>query len=327
MDANNDITLTVFGSQSDTVVRDIKADNIDYDAITGNTYINLQPITNEPGWRMYQPHQQMPTTFTPQHNTAQPQLTWPDHLDFHWGPHTFAGLSSGRMEPPLLPTGCKRTNAGAASKNLPSIEELAMGFQIQQMPMVQQHVTSRTTPTPPPRSPAPRPRRPVFTANVSTIPMTRDASTDARDIHEHVASLRKANLMLQCCPDVFVDEGDRRPPQEDPQLYYLVIKNLRNNSPATRELVQLHIQKTANFAYFEFVQVDATNYSAFVGFRTIRHAKAVAKALPTRIALRNTEVCLANSRYILPAEQMYELMRYWTQRGNNNIPLHCLEEQ
>ena len=201
-----------------------------------------------------------------------------------------------------------------------------MGFPIQQTPMAQRHITSMSTPTPPPRSPGPRPRRPVFAANISTTPVTRDASTDARDIHEHVASLRKANLMLQCCPDVFVDEGDRRPPQEDPQLYYLIIKNLRNNNPATRELVQLHIQKTANFAYFEFVQVDATNYSAFVGFRTIRHAKAVAKALPPRIALRNIEVCLANSKYILPAEQMFELMRYWTQRGHNNTPLHCLEE-
>ena len=327
MDANNDITLTIFGSQSDTIIRDIKAENIDYDAITGNAYINLQPITKEPGWGTYQPHQQMPTTFMPQHDTIQPQLTWPNHLDFHWGPHAFAGPSSGRIEPPLLPTGCKRTIAGAASKNLPSIEELAMGFPIQHRPMVQQHVKTRPSPTPPPRSPPPRPRRPVFTANILTFPVTRDASTDARDIHEHVASLRKANLMLQCCPDVLVDEGDRVPPQEDPQLYYLVIKNLRNNNPETRELLQLHIQKTANYTYFEFVQIDNTNYSAFVGFRTIRHAKAVAKAFPDRIALRNVEVCLANSKYILTAEQMYELMRYWTQIREDSTPLHCLEEQ
>ena len=326
MEANNDITLTIFGSQSDTVIRDIKADNIDYDAITGNAYINLQPITKEPGWRTYQPHQQMPTAFTPQHDTIQPQLTRPDRLDCHWGPHAFAGPSSGRMEPPLVPTGCKRTIGEAASKHLPSIEELALGLPIQHRPKVQRHDTSRPMPTPPPRGPPSRPRRPVFPANISTLPETRDASTDARDIHKHVASLKKANLILQCCPDVLLDEGDRIPPQEDPRLHYLVIKNLRNNEPETREILQLHIQKTANYAYLEFVRIDNLNYSAYVGFRTIRHAKAVAKAFPDRMALRNVEVCLANSQYILPSEQMFELMRHWTQRGKDGAPLHCLED-
>ena len=328
MDASNDITLTIFGSQSDTVIRDIKADNIDYDAITGNTYINLQPVTNEPGWKMYQPHQQMPTSFTPQHNTIQLQPNWPDRVNFSWGPHNFAGPNPGQLEPPLLPTGCKRTIMGAAGKSLPNIEELAMGFPVQQMPMAQQHIVPVSTPTPAPRSPGPRPRRPVYAANIiSTTPKeTKDASTDARDIHEHMASLRKANLILQCCPDVFVDDGGRKPPQEDPQLYYLIIKNLRNSSPATRELVQLHVRKTADFAHVEFVKADATNYSAFVGFRTIRHAKAVAKALPPQIALRNIVVCLADSKYILTADRMFDLMRFWTQRKHNNLPLHCLED-
>ena len=216
----------------------------------------------------------------------------------------------------------------AGGKSLPNIEELAMELPVQQMPMAQQQIEPVSTPTPAPRSPGPRPRRPVFAANViSTTPkQTKDASTDARDIHEHMASLRKANLILQCCPDVFVDDGGRKPPQEDPQLYYLIIKNLRNNSPATRELVQLHVQRMADFAHFEFVKADATNYSAFVGFRTIRHAKAVAKALPPQIALRNIVVCLADSKYILTADRMFDLMRFWTQRIHNNLPLHCLEE-
>ena len=329
MDANNDVTLTIFGSQTDTVIRDIKPDNIDFDAITGNACINLQPVTNEPGWKKYKPDLQMPTSFTPQHNTIQLQPNWLERLDFSWGPHNFAGPNPGQLEPPnpLLPSGSKRTIMRAGGKSLPNIEELAMGFPVQQMPMAQQHIVPMSTPMPAPRNPGPRPRRPVFAANISTTPKeTKDASTDARDIHEHMASLRKANMILQCCPDILVDDGGMKPPQEDPQLYYLIIRNLRNSSPATRELVQLHVRKTADFAHVEFVKADATNYSAFVGFRTIRHAKAVAKALPPQIALRNIVVCLADSKYILTADRMFDLMRFWTQRKHNNLPLHCLED-
>ena len=331
MDTSNDVTLTIFGSQTDKVIQGIKPDNVELDAITGNTYINLQPVTNEPGWKRYKPDLQMPATFTPQHNTTQLQPHWVERMDFSWGPPSFVGPNPGHTEQPndpFLPSGSKRTIPRAGKNSLPNIEELAMGLPVHQMPMAQQQIGSVSTPTPPPRTSGPRPRRPVQAANIlSTTPkVTKDASTDARDIHEHMASLRKANMILQCCPDILVDDGGMKPPQEDPQLYYLLIKNLRNSSPATRELVQLHVQKTANFAHLEFVKVQERNYSAFVGFRTIQHAKAVAKAMPPQLALRDIIVCLADSRYILTADWMFDLMRFWTQRGHNGVPLHCIED-
>ena len=133
-------------------------------------------------------------------------------------------------------------------------------------------------------------------------------------------------MILQCCPSILVDDGGMKPPQEDPQLYYLVIKNLRDSSPAMRELVHLHIQHTANYAHLEFAKIQEQNYSAFIGFRTIRHTLAVAKAMPPTLALRDIIVCLADSRYILPAEEMLDLMKFWTQRGQSGVPLHCLDD-
>ena len=153
-----------------------------------------------------------------------------------------------------------------------------------------------------------------------------DASTDARDILEHAASIRKANMILQCCPLVMVDDGGMTPPDEDPTLYYLVIKNLRDSKAATRELVHLLVQQTANYACMEFAQVHEHNYSAYIVFRTIRHILAVAKAMPKTIAHRDIITSLAESKYILSPEKMLDLMKLWTHKGQNGAPLHCVDD-
>ena len=142
---------------------------------------------------------------------------------------------------------------------------------------------------------------------------TADAATDAREILEHTAALRKANMVLQCCPILQIDDGVWTPPDEDPALYYLVVKNLRNPGPETRELLELLIHRTANFASLEFVQVLERSYSAFIGFRTIRTILAVAKTLPNKIAQRNIMVCLARSKYFPAPEDMITLFRQCTE--------------
>ena len=142
---------------------------------------------------------------------------------------------------------------------------------------------------------------------------TADAATDARELLEHTAALRKANMVLQCCPILQIDYEASTPPEEDPALYYLVIKNLRNPGPETRELLEVLIHRTANFASLEFVQVLERCYLAFVGFRSIRTILAVAKNLPNKIAQRNVLVCLARSKFFPAPEVMIQLFRQCTE--------------
>ena len=62
------VSLTIFQESNSEVVEDIKPENIELDEQSGKTYINLQPVTNDPGWMTYQPEPQLPTTFIPQHD-------------------------------------------------------------------------------------------------------------------------------------------------------------------------------------------------------------------------------------------------------------------
>ena len=163
---------------------------------------------------------------------------------------------------------------------------------------------------PPPASPVPK--------------QTADAATDARELMEHTAALRKANMVLQCCPILQIDYEASTPPEEDPALYYLVIKNLRNPGPETRELLEVLIHRTANFASLEFVQVLERCYSAFVGFRSIRTILAVAKNLPNKIAQRNVQVCLARSKFFPTPEVMLQLFRQCTEE--RHMPFAIIED-
>ena len=163
---------------------------------------------------------------------------------------------------------------------------------------------------PPPASPAQK--------------QTTDAATDAGELLEHTAALRKANMVLQCCPILEVDYEVSTPPEENPALYYLVIKNLRNPGPETRELLADKIQRTANFATMEFVKVLERCYSAFVGFRSIRTVLAVGKNLPNKIAQRNVQVCLARSKYFPTPDIMLQLIRQCTEE--RHLPFAITED-
>ena len=131
-------------------------------------------------------------------------------------------------------------------------------------------------------------------------------------------------MVLQCCPILQIDYEAGPPPDEDPALYYLVIKNLRNPGPETRELLELLIHRTANFASLEFVQVLERCYSAFVGFRSIRTILAVAKNLPNKIAQRNVQVCLARSKFFPTPEVMLQLFRQCTEE--RHMPFAIIED-
>ena len=153
-----------------------------------------------------------------------------------------------------------------------------------------------------------------------------DAATDAKDIMIHVAAYQKAKLLLECCPIVKLDNGGTTPPDEDPALYYLVIKNLRDGGITTRELVQLIVKQSADFASFSLVEAQHNCYSAYIGFRLISHVLAAAKNIPTTIALHKVMPYLANSRFMLPPEQMLDLMRLSCDREDKGRLFRCVDE-
>ena len=59
-------TLTIFSATAETK-ENIMPESIEVDDLTGKTYINLQPVTVEPGWRPLDTVSHPPTTFTPIH--------------------------------------------------------------------------------------------------------------------------------------------------------------------------------------------------------------------------------------------------------------------
>ena len=158
MDTSNQVTLTIFGTENDKVIHNIKPDNVELDAITGNTYINLRPVTNEPGWKKHMPDPQMPVAFTPQHNTTQLQPHWVERMDFSGGLPSFVGPNTGLKEQshdPFLPSGSKRPIPKADEDVLQNVKKLAMVSSFHQMSMAQQQTKLRnaipaTTPVPPP---------------------------------------------------------------------------------------------------------------------------------------------------------------------------------
>ena len=161
MATNGQVTLTIFGTENDRTIDNIKPDNIELDEITGNTYINLRPVTNEPGWMTYQPDVQMPTAFVPQHGATQLQPHWVENMDFTGGFSSSSGLNDGLKElsdDPFLPSGSKRPAPEANEDKLLNVKKLAMVNSIHQLSMAQQQTKLRnaipaTTPVPPPRTP------------------------------------------------------------------------------------------------------------------------------------------------------------------------------
>ena len=254
-------------------------ESIEVDDLTGKTYINLQPVTDEPGWRPLDTVSHLPTTFTPMHQIAMPECPkFLFHLDGidHSCTDTFQSQQlsfPNSTQEQLLPSGSKRArDEGAASPATPKMHLMEL---LQRMSLLQQHqhlVNAFPADPIPPQTSRPTARMPIHHPPPASPvqKQTTDAATDACELLEHTAALRKANMVLQCCPILEVDYEVSTPPEEDPALYYLVIKNLRNPGPETRELLEEKIQRTANFATLEFVKVLERCYSAFVGFKSIR---------------------------------------------------------
>ena len=323
-------TVTIFGTTAET--KEIMPESIEVDDLTGKTYVNLQPVTNEPGWRPLDTVSHLPTTFTPMHQITMPEC--PKFL-FHIDgiEHSCADtLQSQQRSFPntqeqLLPSGSKRArDEGVASSATPKMHLMDL---LQRMSLLQQHqslINAFPADPIPPQTPRPTARMPIHHPPPASPvqKQTTDAATDARELLEHTAALRKANMVLQCCPILEVDYEASTPPEEDPTLYYLVIKNLRNPGPETRELLADKIHRTANFATMEFVKVLERSYSAFVGFRSIRTVLAVGKNLPNKIAQRNVQVCLARSKYFPTPDIMLQLIRQCTEE--RHLPFAITED-
>ena len=116
-------TLTIYGATAETK-ENIMPESIEVDELTGKTYINLQPVTDEPGWRPLDTETH--TTFTPMHQIAMPEcpkfLLHLDGID-HSCTDTFQpqqlSFPTGTQEQ-LLPSGSKRAREeGAASSAAP----------------------------------------------------------------------------------------------------------------------------------------------------------------------------------------------------------------
>ena len=321
-------TVTIFGTTAET--KEIIPESIETDELTGKTYLNLQPITNEPGWRPLDTASHLPTTFTPMHQTMPECPKFLFHIDGieHSCADTLqAQQRSLHTQDQLLPSGSKRArDEGVASSAAPKphLVDLLQHMSLMQQ---QQHFINAFPADPIPSfSSRPTARMP-FHQPPSASPvqkLTADAATDAGELLEHTAALRKANMLLQCCPILEVDHEANTPPGEDPTLYYLVIKNLRNPGPETRELLADKIHKTANFATMEFVKVLERRYSAYVGFRSIRTVLAVGKNLPNKIAQRNVQVCLARSKYFPTPDIMLQLIRQCTEE--RHLPFAITED-
>ena len=320
-------TVTIFGATTET--KEIVPESIETDELTGKTYLNLQPITNEPGWRPLDTASHLPTTFTPMHQTMPDCPKFLFHIDGieHSCADTLARQRSLHTQDQLLPSGSKRArDEGVASSAAPKphLVDLLQHMSLMQQ---QQHFINAFPADPIPSfSSRPTARMP-FHHPPSASPvqkLTADAATDAGELLEHTAALRKANMLLQCCPILEVDHEANTPPGEDPTLYYLVIKNLRNPGPETRELLADKIHKTANFATMEFVKVLERRYSAYVGFRSIRTVLAVGKDLPNKIAQRNVQVCLARSKYFPAPDIMLQLIRQCTEE--RHLPFAITED-
>ena len=321
-------TVTIFGTTTET--KEIVPESIETDELTGKTYLNLQPITNEPGWRPLDTVSHLPTTFTPMHQTMPECPKFLFHIDGieHSCADTLqAQQRSLHTQDQLLPSGSKRArDEGVASSAAPKTHLVDL-LQHMSLMQQQQHFINAFPADPiPSLSSRPTARMPVHhPPSASPVQkLTADAATDAGELLEHTAALRKANMLLQCCPILEVDHEANTPPEEDPTLYYLVIKNLRNPGPETRELLADKIHRTANFATMEFVKVLERSYSAFVGFRSIRTVLAVGKNLPNKIAQRNVQVCLARSRYFPTPDVMLQLLRQCTEE--RHMPFAITED-
>ena len=65
------VALTIFGKTT-KIIDNIKPDSIEMDEQSGKTYINLQPVTSDSGWRPLEPETLTATTFTLMQQIAVP---------------------------------------------------------------------------------------------------------------------------------------------------------------------------------------------------------------------------------------------------------------
>ena len=183
-------TVTIFGAAAETK-ETIMPESIEVDDLTGKTYINLQPVTDEPGWRPLDTMSHLPTTFTPMHQIPMPEcpkfLFHIDGID-HSCADTLRSQqhSFPNTQEQLLPSGSKRARdegaaSSAASRGMHLMELL------QRMSLLQQHqqlVNAFPADPVPPKTSRPTARMPLHhPPPASPVPQqTADAATDAREL-------------------------------------------------------------------------------------------------------------------------------------------------
>ena len=141
----------------------------------------------------------------------------------------------------------------------------------------------------------------------------RDVATDAHELREHIAQYEKAAMIVRCCPILGVDFNGPTPDNENPNHYYLVLRNLRSCCITTRELLLALLDRHGDPVELSFTRTGRDSFSAFLAYKTIPQLLRVAQQVPLRITRREIQTLLANSKYFPDERDMLDLVRHYCQ--------------
>ena len=141
----------------------------------------------------------------------------------------------------------------------------------------------------------------------------RDVATDAHELREHIAQYKKAAMIVRCCPILDVDFNGPTPDNENPNHYYLVLRNLRSCCITTRELLLALLDRHGDPVELSFTRTGRDSFSAFLAYKTIPQLLGVAQKVPLRITRREIQTLLANSKYFPDERDMLDLVRHYCQ--------------
>ena len=110
---------------------------------------------------------------------------------------------------------------------------------------------------------------------------------------------RKMRHLRASCPPLDIDLGDDAPPNENPNLYYLVIKNLHNAYIETRHLIAMMANAIAPIQDISFAVDAEGRVRCFLGFQSIQASLDVGTRFPKTVAERPVSIACAASRFLL----------------------------
>ena len=165
------------------------------------------------------------------------------------------------------------------------------------------------------RSPPIEPQYDVNAPSTQYVSSTdkRDVATDAYELRQHTAQYEKAAMIVRCCPILGVDMNGPTPDNEDPRYFYLVLQNLRSCCITTRELIIALLDRHGDPVELSFTRTGRDSFSAFLAYKTIAQLLRVAQQVPLRIARREIQTLLANSKYFPNERDMLDLVRHYCQ--------------